>query len=768
MTAYPVALATKRDSKHWTMDTVSWDDLISWVENPGTRKEAGNYVLGTLEPTTVRHPGAKRECTNLHRNKRAVRDRWCVTLDVDHPRRGFFDEIQLLWQHRALLHTTHSSTPDEPRYRMLVPLDRTVTPEEYSACAIALMDQLGAKQFDHGSREPERYMFKPAAKRPEWYRHLELPGEPYPVDELLAAYEESLQGKELPAPPRNKRDPFELTGIPGAFNRAYPELDELIEAYELPYERSGADRWHLVGARSAGGMGQVTPGLYFSHHAGDPAGGQTCSAFDLVRLHRFSDLDEEAPDGTPIVQLPSHKAMCDLASQDTRVVADFVGAEFDKELDDIVEDDRWRAGFILSTRTGKVEDVVHNWDLIRDNDAVFQALFFNEMTLAVEIDRDLPWRTYDADHETFTATDRAEFLMHIEREYGFRPAKWYLDGLVDAKAAERKHNPVRDYLDGLEWDGTPRLEECLPGVRPTAFTRMVARKSMVAAVARIFQPGCKWDHTLVLFGSEGLGKSYWMDKMSRGYSAPLGRIGDKDTLIAMQRSWIMVSDEGHSLRKADAEAQKEFLTRTEDVFRLPYEREAQAHKRHSVIWSATNDEVFLRRQEGNRRFLIVHCEERVDFAQLTDQYVDQVWAEAVHRYRAGEVLFLDETESETAAAERERFIEEDALQGIIENYLSTLVPGDWAGRSIQERQVWLEDQANGLVRGTEPITEVCSVQLWTEALGRRFGEHNRIDLLTITESLKRIPGWVARPGRHRVPNYGPQMVFQRLDGADLL
>lgn len=761
----PVALAPKRDSKHWTMDEISWDDLITWSENPGTRKEAGNYVLGSLVETTVRHPGSKKECTNLHRNKRAVVDRWALTLDIDHPKRDLFDELVLLWGHRALIHSTHSSTPDAPRYRFIIPLDRTVTPEEYSACAIAMMDKLGSAQFDSGSSEPERYMFKPAAQRPEWYEHAALDGPLYPVDELLQAYDESLGDKPMPAPSRFKRDPFDLDGVVGAFNRAYRDLDELIEAYELPYEHSGADRWHLTGARSVAGMGAVTDGLFYSHHAGDPAGGQTCSAFDLVRLHRFGHLDEEAPLGTPVNRLPSHLETMELVQQDPRVTAELVGADFDTELDDIAADDKWRAKIRMNTR-GKVLDVVQNWDLIRENDPVFQALYFNELNLSVEIDGDLPWRTYEEGRETFTNTDRAELMMYLEREYGFRPLRWYVDGLVDAKAAERRINPIRDYLDGLEWDGTPRLEECLPGVQPTAFTRMVARKSMVAAVARIFQPGCKWDHTLVLFGSEGLGKSFWMEKMSRGYSAPLGRIGDKDTLIAMQRSWIMVSDEGHSLRKADAEIQKEFLTRTEDVFRLPYEREAQAHKRHCVIWSATNDEVFLRRQEGNRRFLIVHCEQRVDFAQLTDQYVDQVWAEAVHRYRNGEVLFLDDMEAESAAAERERFIEEDALQGILESYLDTLVPDDWAQKSIFDRQQWLEDHSNGLVRGTEPIMRVCSVQLWTEALGRKFGEHKRLDLLTITESMKRIPGWAVKPGRHRVPNYGPQLVFERLSDED--
>src|SRR5699024_12437129 len=91
---------------------------------------------------------------------------------------------------------------------------------------------------------------------------------------------------------------------------------------------------------------------------------------------------------------------------------------------------------------------------------------------------------------------------------------------------------------GFEWDGTPRLEEALPGVVPTDYTRLVARKCLVAAVARVFDPGCKWDHTLIIYGEEGLGKTHWISRMSKGYTAPLGDIRSKDTLLSMQRSWI--------------------------------------------------------------------------------------------------------------------------------------------------------------------------------------------------------------------------------------
>src|SRR5690606_14523765 len=115
-------------------------------------------------------------------------------------------------------------------------------------------------------------------------------------------------------------------------------------------------------------------------------------------------------------------------------------------------------------------------------------------------DRDLPWRPLERGGATFSTVDRSALCHYIEREYGVRPMRTLMDELVSTTAQQRFVNPVRDYLQALTWDGEERVETCLPGVHPTDYTRMVARKAMVAAVARMLDPGIKWDHTLVLFG----------------------------------------------------------------------------------------------------------------------------------------------------------------------------------------------------------------------------------------------------------------------------
>lgn len=767
-----ILTAPKRDSRHWTQEEISWGEILDWIKTPSRIKACGNYVLGTFEESTVRHraPNGNLEgadCTNLHRRKTAVAARGALTLDVDTPTEGFIELALLeLDGTEALIHTTYNSTPESPRYRVIIPLDREVKPDEYHVAAASMMQRLGDEQFDQGSVEPERYMFKPSSKKVGDFRSWILHGQLCSADDLLEDFDADLSVLPMPAPSRKKRDPFAIDGTIGAFNRAYSDFGDLISEYNLPYTEVGAERWQLAGAAAAAGMGVISPGLVFSHHANDPASGNACSAFDLARLHLFSELDEGVKSGTPVNRLPSNAAMLDLAATDSRVVTELVGKDFADDLQDIadeVEGTNWKERLRLDPKHGIPLDDIRNWDLIIAHEPAFKVLQYNELTMAIEISGALPWRSVESAGETFSAGDRSRFALHIERVYGIRAGRGYLDDLINDVALNRRVNPVRDYLQSLQWDGVPRVETALPGVRPNPYTRMVARKVLTAAVARMMDPGCKWDHMLVLYGTEGLGKTYWVDTMSKGFSSALGALNNKDTLITMQRSWILTSDEGHSLKKADFDAQKEFITKTADVFRMPYDREAAVHKRHNVIWGTTNDRVFLRRQEGNRRFLIVHCQDKVDFGSLTPEYVDQVWAEALHLWRSGERLYVTEEEGQLAAEAREGFTEEDAMVGVLSEYLETPVPASWSEMSPDARVMHLLDAQNGQNIHDSQIQEVCSAQLWTEALGRRRGEHRRVDLLEISEAMEQIPGWKVSSERRRITGYGSQKIYVRVN-----
>lgn len=786
---YPAAFATKKNDNHWKPGEVTWGEIQDWMKHPRSRKDVDGYILASLTKRAKVHVGADHECDGgYHRDSKSLERRSALLMiDVDKPDEDFEMVVDLVLDgHAYILHTTYSSTPSEPRYRLLVPVDRDMSPHEYVDASKSLSQRVGIHQVDAGTWQATRFMYKPSARKPEWFDYTVADGEPIPVDDLLDTLEIVDSDSDKIKPGRTKRNPFEIEGLIGVFNRVYTDWDEVIEIFDLPYERESEGRWHLRDARSQGGLTTIPePGFVNSFHAHDPAYGLN-HAFDLVRLHRFGDLDSEAKPDTPVNRLPSTEAMLDLARKDPRVVDESfkqIEEDFDRisqEEEDLIGSDAeegeggegksWKSTLRLS-RSGKFMDIWSNWQIILRNDPVFRVLRYNELTMSPEATGDLPWREVTPLSRTFDGMDTAALMFHLEENLNeFRPSKELVERLIQRHIVNKRINPVRDYLESLVWDGVERISTSLPGATDTQYNRMVATKVLVGAVARVFDPGCKWDHTLVLYGEEGLGKTTWIERLAnvgeeerRSYLYTLGQISQKDTLLAAHMSWIVTADEGHSLRKSDNDAMKEFLTRSADLFRMPYERDTVMHPRKFVIWATTNDETFLRLQQGNRRFLMVRCGDW-DIDGMTPEYVDQLWAEAVTLYRDGYRIWLNDEESELARFEREPFTEEDSHAGIIKEYLDTLVPENWWTMSKMARIAYIQNRDPEFdPEGTMPIDRVCTHQLWEEAFGQRIAP-SKVTLRELSEALKRL-GWIGI-GTTRIPGYGPQATFVRKD--DLL
>lgn len=790
-TQFACATAPRKSSRHWENGTRTWQQLCDMLSTPSDHKECGGYLMGTLRKTAETHdPVSGEKCIGYHRTKNGLISRSMICLDYDDVDEGVFARASMLLP-SSLLHTTYKSTEETLRVRILIPLSREVSAEEYESLIRSVVVLLGESGFDKTCSRPVQFMYWPSTQDPRIYRFEINDGSPLDVDTFV---EKSLLGVKDTYHSSRKRDPLELPGVPGAFNKVYTDFTKLISDYDLPYDpvEGVPNRWSYRDGDSIGGLHQISESLVYSHHDTDPAGDKASSAFDLVRLHKFSDMDKGLTDKTPINRHPSYDAMCSLGLENKAVLEQFNKDRYDgfddlsdgdepsgngddddsegERDEDVIEeepDDSWCTQFRRTEKTMEVRDCVQNWDLIAKHDPVAKSLLYNAMALSTEVDRDLPWRQLSKGGNVFDDADRYAFKAYLERRYHFRAADVSVDQFVITTARKRFVNPVLEWLKSLEWDGVERVETCLPGVKDSKYTRLVARKSLVAAVARMFDPGCKWDHMLILCGTEGLGKSAWVEKMARGYSAPLGNIALKDTLLILQRSWILTSDEGHSMRKADADAQKEFLTRTADTFRAPYDRSTIAHKRHCVIWGTTNDETYLQRQEGNRRFLIVHCDEAMNWDTYTPEYIDQVWAEAVHLYRSGEELWLRPNEMDVARDVQAEYTEEDSLAGVLEEWLELKVPSDWDSRSVEGRETYVRNLREGLKveAGTDRIDRTCSRQLAIEALHYRPDMVRRTDLLDITKSMRSLKNWkVLSKGRQRIGEYGPQMVMVRKGG----
>lgn len=762
-----LSVAPSVSSRRWEAATLTWERLVDRAHNPEAVKDCGGYVAGRLKGTA--------------RRKGQVEYRSAVTLDADAASETLPALVAGLGL-RALVHSTYSHTRAHPRYRVIFPImGPGLSEEEYPRVARGLIEALGEAQFDPGSTQPERLMFWPATAAPDEYEVVECDGETATAQGLLRDF-----GGLGPTPdhtPGSKRDPLGLPGVAGAFNRVY-DMARAVETFHLPYDPVDGEpnRWHYTPAESEGGVIVYPDGYVFSNHASDPAYGRALSMFDLVALHVFGGEDRAAgvPQSTAPADRPSiQRAMREFAAR-PEIVTELVAADFadvDGDEDGARGLPEWVLEFHLHPKTGKPLDDVHNWDLLMRHDPVLRSLARNNMDLTTVTRRQFPWRTVEAGKDdALTNADRAQISAHLQRAYNMpRPAQEQLNGVIDMVAQDNSFHPVVEYLEGLEWDGVSRIETYLPGAAD-AYTRRVARLVAVQAVARALDPGVKVDNCLILTGRQGLGKSWFVETMARGWTCTLGPIeggGLRDTVMAMTRSWITVADEGFAMKKADAEALKQFVTLTHDVIRLPYAREHVKLPRRQVIWGTTNDAVFLRAQEGNRRFLIVEVAEKLDFGKYSDEYVNQVWAEAVHIWKTSRdkyglkdnpELFLSSEEEAAAESVRSMATEEDSVGGLIQAYLDTLVPANWAEMSPEERISWLRDEEQGIVSGTHPIDVVCSLEIWEIALGRERGKHSRVDILQITNALKQLPGWFGpMPKPTRLPFYGPQRVFARLD-----
>ena len=753
-----------RTSKQWFPATITWEEFVEGAQEPATKKDCGSYMAG--------------KATSTSRKDSRVEYRSMVTLDADTADLDLPARVEGLGL-TSLVHSTYKHTTDKPRYRVIIPLlGPGLTEEEYPRAAQGLMEALGKEQFDKTCLQVKQLMYWPSASNPDQYEVYSYEGEPATAQGLLEHFGGFSATPEHKRGP--KRDPYELPGVIGAFNRLY-DMERAVEEFNLPYEQVGENRWKYIHAESGGGVCVYPDGYVYSNHASDPAGGRALSMFDLVAMHKFADLDEEAD--TPLKVAPKDRPSIQKAMQEFIELPDIkkeimgVNIElFSKDGEKAGAD--WVSKLHVHPKTGKTLDDAYNWRLLSEHDPVLRGLAYNTMNLATITHRDFPWRKVTpGKNDQLTEADREEISDHLECTYNMRyPSERRLNGAISKVAQKNAFHPVEEYLEDLQWDGVSRIETWLPG-EANGYKRSVARLTAVQAVARMLDPGIKVDNCLILAGGEGLGKSWLIERMARGWTCTLGPIdrgSARDTIMIMSRSWVAVADEGYSLKKADADNMKSFITRTHDEVRLPYARETEILPRRQVIWGTTNDPTFLRAQEGNRRFLIVNVTEKLDFDKYTREYVDQVWAEAVHIWKESRakygvegnpVLRLNDAEEEVAKEVRVEATEEHPLVGLIQDYLDTPVPENWERMSVNDRIMWLRSSEQGLVKpGTHRIERVCSLEIWMVLLGNKDANLSRRDSLEIADALRKVPGWESSGAKcARFAFFGRQRYFSRVE-----
>lgn len=338
-------------------------------------------------------------------------------------------------------------------------------------------------------------------------------------------------------------------------------------------------------------------------------------------------------------------------------------AEFEPE----EEPSAWRNKLLVS-KEGAIKSCVANaLTIAREHPLLAGKLRWNERAQVAEWSSPPPWAK---EPRPITDADSVEAAKWIGETETSAVSDSFFASAFLAEAHRRSYDPVRDYLESLEWDGTPRVDGWMAsylGAEDSPYARAVGLAWLVSAAARTYQPGCKADHMIVLEGAQGIGKSSAISALAGPWYAEVSiDTREKDSALSLHGPWIVEWAELAGLTTREAEATKAFLSRQKDWLRPPYGRCHVSMLRRCVIAGSTNESVYVNDHSGNRRYWPVSCGEtgKLDPTGIAHDR-DRLWAEVVQWYRDGEHWWLSPENEEIARLEQEKRRESDTWEGII-------------------------------------------------------------------------------------------------------
>lgn len=782
-----ISTANSRESVYWKAEILLWSEFIARLQTPARStetlneylalpksqqdnlKDVGGYVAGSLR--------------NGRRKPAYVLARDVITLDLDNIPAGQTQAV--LGRIDALgcgyaVYSTRKHSPANPRLRVLLPLARPATGDEYEPIARKLAQIIGIELCDPATFQVHRLMYWPSCCADSEYIFTYADKPFIDTDRILALYRNWHDISEWPGaikqhiPTTRQKDPLEKTGIVGAFCKIYNVYQAIEKFIPDRYIQCDDNRFtYAYGSTTGGAIVYDNATFLYSHHATDPAGGKLVNSFDLVRLHLFGDKDDEAKPNTPTNRLPSYAAMCELAIQDPAVSSLLTQERYESAVEDFkaivtVNDIEWMKKLKLSSTTGQPLKTTDNVLIILTCDPLLKdKLAYDEFANRGLVLGSLPWDSRE-ERRQWTDIDDAGLRHYLERVYDITGKDRILDA-VALCAHRNRINDVQNYLSSLSWDGIPRLDTLLIdylGANDTPYTRAVIRKSLCAAVARAFKPGIKYDYMPILAGPQGIGKSTFLRILGlRWFSDSLQVFEGKEAAEMLQGVWINELGELNGLSRAETNAVKQFLSRTTDIYREPYGRRTQVFPRRCVFFGTTNDAEFLIDKTGNRRFwpvdVGINSPVKSVFNDL-EYEVDQIWAEAVKTYYDGEELFMRNEIAKTAQEEQEKHLQVSTWTGIITEFVNRPIPADWDKRDVMARKLYWSNEFGRSEGETIPRYKICAAEIWVELMNGDLRTMRRADILEINSVLNSLPGWIKYKNAYRFGPYGMQRGYLRL------
>lgn len=770
-----IAIGKSRKDQHWKNKTWKWSELVERLsETTRTHETVKDYFAATKDrQSEIKDVGGfvAGFIKNGRRLAGNVTARSALTLDLDYADDQFWGTFRMLFSNAACLYSTHKHTPESPRLRLVVPLSREVTPEEYEAVARMVASDLDLEMFDDTSFEPTRLMYWPSTPTDGTYVFEVQDGVMLSPDDVLSLYRDWTDRSQWPVSSRVDAirthemkkigDPLEKKGVIGAFCNEY-DIHSAIETFipDVYLETTAENRYTYVGGSTAGGLVVYEDKFAFSHHSTDPCGGRLVNSFDLVRLHKFGDLDRDVREGTPINKLPSYVAMEELAVTDPNVQERTKEAMLERIREDFgipltpaegdSDEEEWDGRLEYDGRMNILQTIQNVEIILRNDPNLKNAFALNLFDIREVAMRDLPWRkisrTKKSD-QNLKDSDDSQLRGYLEKYYKISNRSVIQDALMNT-TVNNAYNPVKDYLDRVAWDGTPRLETLLHdymGAEQSNYTKEVMIKCAVAAVARVYRPGCKFDNMLTLVGPQGVGKSTFVKKLGKDwFSDSFSSVQGKEAYESLQGVWIMEMGELAGLKKGDLEAVKHFISKCTDRYRVAYGRRTQDFDRQGIFIGTTNEEDFLKDPTGNRRFWPVKVgvvKTKRSVWDITEKFVDQLWGEAVTLYQAGEPLILSPAVDAIATEMQAEHTEQNAHMGPLLEYLDKKLPSDWQKMDLNEKRLFLEgDELSGL-KGVEVRQSVTVLDIWGEYFNGNPLNLDKLKSKDIRDMMRQAKGW---------------------------
>lgn len=777
-----IAVAPSAKSAKWTNKQIEWEELVQKLSEPSISQESfSEYKALTKEEQSAKKDVGGFVGGYLNDGKRTAsslrfRDVLCLDLDF-----ASSDIITLIEgqnpRFAAVIHSTRNHSSKEPRFRIIAPLSRSCDALEYEAVGRRIADKIGMQYFDPSSFQPVRLMYWPSRCRTgEWEFHIVDNADWLDVDEVLSSYvdytnisewprHELIADQERAIHSGEVADPLQKKGVVGAFCRAYP-IEEALSEFLSEVYRPTEDMNRYSYIHGSGTKGLVVysdKASVYSNHGTDPAYGKLCNAFDIVRIHKFGE-DGGGKDSK------SYKEMVDWALTLPEVRRDAVEAISDEHKFEAGDGGDWREALEIGSDR-KPTKSAWNLELIFDNDEELKGkfaknlfdskLYLTRSTKGLrEVNKPVP----------IADVDMSILRRYLENTYGIDTWNKAKDALL-ISAQARAFHPIKEYLDALEWDGIPRIFKVLRdvfGVAITDYSQEILKKWMTAAVARVYEPGTKFDEMLVAVGEQGTEKSTFFRKLAiNWFSDTFFSVSGKEAFEQLRGAWIMEIAELAGFKKADLESVKHFVSKTHDEYRKAYGEVTEVYPRQVVFAATTNELTFLVDVQNRRYWPFRVDKEKATmsvYSKAFDALIPKLWAEAVANYRAGGSLVLSRDASEEAEGTRREFMASDERSGLIAQYLDHKLPADWGVLSRSERVMWLTLSEEEMQARGELLVErdsVAAIEVWCECLGRSKEDASRRNLRDINDMLRKMYGWREAQGLRTFGEYGRQRYYTR-------